>query len=240
MTEAARGIITIMPVHLVWALALVLVDRLLMICLWVLLLRRAEMALSLKSAVWVFLVGSYLGNLLPSGVGADAVRVCVLTQRTERGIDAIALVAIDRYLGLFSLAFLATAGLVVWTGQEDPGLQRWSYALAGLVILGAAGLLWADRLLRTLVPMRWTRQPWVSRALRLAAALVNTELTCDSCLAWARCRWSSSWCECCRPTCWDAGWESTSPSATISPTCRSASWRFCCRSPSAGSVWHRV
>ena len=171
MAEAARAIVSIMPAHLVGALALVALDRVLMICRWVLLVRQAEMALSLKSAVWVFLVGSYLGNLLPSGVGSDAARAYLLSRRTERGVESIALVAIDRYLGLCSLALLATVGLVMWTGQTDPGLQRWSYALAGLVTLGAVGLLWADRLLGALVQARWTKLPWVTQALRLAEAL---------------------------------------------------------------------
>lgn len=171
MAEAARGLLAVNPAHLLAALALVVVDRALMICRWVLLIRRADMALSLKSAVWVFLVGSYLGNFLPSGVGGDAARVFVLTRRTERGIDSVALVAIDRCLGLYSLALLAAAGLVVWTGQVDPNLQRWSMALAVVVTLGAGGLLWADRLLATVVPTRWTTQTGVNRVLRLAKAL---------------------------------------------------------------------
>ena len=171
MTEAARGIVTIKPAHLAGALGLVAFDRTLMLCRWVLLVRRANMALSLKSTVWVFLVGSYLGNLLPSGVGSDAARAYLLSRRTERGVESIALVAIDRYLGLCSLAVLATIGLVVWTSQTDPELQRWSYLLAGVVIAGAVGLLWADRVLRTLVPARWDRPRWATQALRLADAL---------------------------------------------------------------------
>lgn len=170
MAEAARGIVAIRPAHLAGALGLVALDRILMLCRWVLLVHRANLALSLKSTVWVFLVGSYLGNLLPAGVGSDAARAYLLAQRTDRGVESIALVAIDRYLGLCSLALLATIGLVVWTGQTDPGLQRWSYVLAGVVTLGAVGLLWADRLL-LLVPRRYTRQGWATLALRLADAL---------------------------------------------------------------------
>ena len=171
MTEAARGIVTIKPAHLAGALGLVALDRFLMLCRWVLLVRRARMALSLKSTVWVFLVGSYLGQLLPSGVGSDAVRAYLLSRRTESGAESIALVAIDRYVGLCSLALLATVGLVTWTGQTHVELQRWSYLLAGVVTLGAIGLLWADHLLRVLVPVRWSTQPWVTQALRLADAL---------------------------------------------------------------------
>lgn len=171
MTEATAGILAIRRMHLAGALALVALDRALMILRWVLLVRSAGMALTLKSAVWVFLVGSYLGNLLPSGVGGDAARAYVLATRTDRGADSIALVAIDRYLGFCSLALLATTGLVVWTGHADPGVERWSYALAGLVTIGAIGLLWSDRLLEAVVPARWGTHPQRTWAMRLATAL---------------------------------------------------------------------
>ena len=147
MAETARATLAINPAHLLTAVALVVADRVLMLSRWLLLLRRAGMALPLKSAVWVYLVGSYLGNFLPSGVGADAARAFVLARRTDRGIDAVAMVAIDRYLGLYSLALLAVVGLVFWTGQGDADLRRWSIALAVLVTLGAGVFLWADRLL---------------------------------------------------------------------------------------------
>jgi uncharacterized membrane protein YbhN (UPF0104 family) len=163
--------LAINPAHLLTAVALVVADRVLMLSRWLLLVRRAGMALPLKSAVWVYLVGSYLGNFLPSGVGADAARAFVLARRTDRGIDAVAMVAIDRYLGLYSLALLAVVGLVLWTGQGDSDLRRWSIALAVLVTLGAGVFLWADRLLPRLIPTRWAASPWFNRALRLADAM---------------------------------------------------------------------
>jgi uncharacterized protein (TIRG00374 family) len=171
MAETARATLAINPAHLLTAVTLVVVDRVLMLSRWLLLLRRAGMALPLKSAVWVYLVGSYLGNFLPSGIGADAARAFVLARRTDRGIDSVAMVAIDRYLGLYSLALLAVVGLVFWTGQGEADLQRWSIALAVLVTLGAGVCLWADRLLPLLVPTTWATRPWFSRARRLAEAL---------------------------------------------------------------------
>jgi hypothetical protein len=171
MRESMAGILSINPMHLAGALALVACDRLLVMGRWVQLVRRADMVRSVKSAVWLFLVGSYLGNLLPAGVGGDAARAFVLTRRTDRGIDAVALVSIDRYLGLCSLALLAAGGLVLWTGQVDPTLQRWSYLLAGLVALGAVGVLWADRVLGTLLPGRWATHPAATRLTTLAEAL---------------------------------------------------------------------
>ena len=171
MTEATSSILTIRPRYLILALILVTLDRTLMIGRWVLLVRRADMALSLKSTVWVFLVGTYLGNLLPSGIGGDAARAYVLADLTERGTDSVALVAIDRLLGLCSLALLSVAGLVIWTGQVDPSLQRWSVALAGLVLAGVFGLLWSDRVFATLVKERWTTHQLVRQGVRLTSAL---------------------------------------------------------------------
>lgn len=171
MAETARAILAINPAHLLTAVALVVVDRVLMLSRWWLLVRRAGMAIPLKSAVWVYLVGSYLGNFLPSGVGADAARAFVLARRTERGIDSVAMVAMDRYLGLYSLALLAVLGLVLWTGQGDSDLQGWSIALAVLVTVGAGAFLWADRLLALIIPANWSTRIWFNRASRLAEAM---------------------------------------------------------------------
>lgn len=171
MAETARAILAINPAHLLTAVALVVVDRVLMLSRWWLLVRRAGMAIPLKSAVWVYLVGSYLGNFLPSGVGADAARAFVLARRTERGIDSVAMVAMDRYLGLYSLALLAVLGLVLWTGQGDSDLQGWSIALAVLVTVGAGAFLWADRLLAPIIPANWSTRIWFNRASRLAEAM---------------------------------------------------------------------
>jgi uncharacterized membrane protein YbhN (UPF0104 family) len=171
MAETARAILAINPAHLLTAVALVVVDRVFMLSRWWLLVRRAGMALPLKSAVWVYLVGSYLGNFLPSGVGADAARAFVLARRTERGIDSVAMVAMDRYLGLYSLALLAVLGLVLWTGQGDSDLQGWSIALAVLVTVGAGAFLWADRLLALIIPANWSTLIWFNRASRLAGAM---------------------------------------------------------------------
>ena len=173
MGETARATLAINPAHLLVAVALVVLDRALMLTRWILLVRRAGMVMPLKSAVWVYLVGSYLGNFLPSGVGADAARAFVLARRTDRGVDSVALVAIDRYLGLYSLALLAVVGLVLWTGQSDTGLQRWSVALAVAVTAGAGAFLWADRLLSLVIPARWATRGWLNRAQRLAEAMAG-------------------------------------------------------------------
>ena len=94
-----------------------------------------------------------VGHLLPSGVGGDA----------ARGAEAIGLVVVDRYVGICSLALLAATGLVFWSNQAVPELQQ--------VSAGAAGLLWADRLLALAAPSRLAGRALMDRLVRFARTL---------------------------------------------------------------------
>ena len=104
-----------------------------------------------------------MGHLLPSGVGGDAARAYVLAQRPARGAEAIGLVVVDRYVGICSLALLAATGLVFWSNQAVPELQQ--------VSAGAAGLLWADRLLALAAPSRLAGRALMDRLVRFARTL---------------------------------------------------------------------
>ena len=168
---ALGSMMAIAPLHLVAGLLLVALDRVLMIVRWVMLVRRSERAVSVRSAVWVFLVGAWVGHLLPSGVGGDAARAYVLAQRTARGSEAIGLVVADRYLGICSLALLTVTGLVFWSNQAVPELRQVSTAAAAFVVAGAAGLLWADRLLAFAAPSRLAGSALMDRLVRFARAL---------------------------------------------------------------------
>ncbi len=154
LNAAVRSMTAITALHLVAGLSLVAFDRALMIARWVMLIRRFERTVSIRSAIWVFLVGASLGHALPSGFGADVVRAYAIAQRTARRTDAVGLVVVDRYLGICSLALLAALGLVLWSNQAVPELRQVSALLAVVVVGGAAGLLWADRLLALAVRSR--------------------------------------------------------------------------------------
>ena len=53
---------------------------------------------------------------------------------------------------MLSIALLGTAGIAVWAGRFDPGLRQLAAVLAVFVAACAAGLFWADRLLRSAIP----------------------------------------------------------------------------------------
>lgn len=151
MAASARAMAAMRLPHLALVLALVAVDRALMVLRWVLLLRASGVAVPVPEAARIFLVSSFVGSFLPAGVGADAARTYGLTPYT-RGSEALASVAVDRLLGVFSLVAMSLAGLVAWAPAQG---GDWRLA-AAVGVLAAAGVsvFWADRIVRWLLPER--------------------------------------------------------------------------------------
>jgi uncharacterized protein (TIRG00374 family) len=146
-------------------------DRALAAWRWILLVRAAEIPLTYKSGVWVFLVTSFLGSFAPSGVGGDVARAYEINRRTARGGEAIASVAVDRWLGTGSVALLGVLGLALWTDDIDPWLATALYVLLGVMAAGAVAGVWADKLVAAFVPRGWLdRAPWTFLG-RLAHAM---------------------------------------------------------------------
>ena len=89
-----------------------------------------------------YLVGIFFNNFLPSTIGGDTVRA-IDTSRTGVGrAKAVAIVFVDRFVGLLALMLFAVLGVVA-SGRltaRVPSLYAW--VAGGAVLLGlAAGLL---------------------------------------------------------------------------------------------------
>ncbi len=146
-------------------------DRALAAWRWILLVRAAHVPLTYKSGVWVFLVTSFLGSFAPSGVGGDIARAWEVNRRTAMGGEAIASVAVDRWLGVASVGLVGVLGLALWTDDINLPLAVVLYVLTALTLLGAVAGIWADRLVAAILPASWqTRQPWIF-VMRLAGAM---------------------------------------------------------------------
>lgn len=119
---------------LLWALALVLVDRTLMAYRWLLLLRPypSTRHASFFSLLRIFFVSTFVGTFLPAGVGSDAVRAAAMKRLQVPLADAVASVFMDRVLGVLSVLLMAAIGLSL--ARELPARE---WVLAGL--LAAAG-----------------------------------------------------------------------------------------------------
>jgi uncharacterized membrane protein YbhN (UPF0104 family) len=164
-----EAIFRLRPAFAAAVLALVALDRAVMIWRWILLLRASGVPIAGGAAAWIYLVSSFIGAFLPAGVGADAARALTLSLRTARGTEAVASVAIDRLLGLLSILVMAVVGVVA-AGSEAGHLVN-AIVLVAAVVTGAAGFLWADRWLRAALPDAWQQTRGGTRVLRLADAL---------------------------------------------------------------------
>lgn len=160
--SATLAAVAALPLASLSAMAgLTAVDRGLMAWRWILLVRATGIELSTKSGLWIFLVSSFLGTVAPAGIGGDVARAWELRQRTARGIDAVAAGAVDRWLGLTSVALLGGYGLARWTWTMDPRITVAMVTLVVLTLAGAVAGLWADLILPRALPAPWlTHPPW--------------------------------------------------------------------------------
>ena len=170
MRAAAAAVASVSRPHLALVLALVAVDRVIMIWRWVLLLRAADIPIATADAARLFLTSSFVGSFLPAGVGGDAARAWGLSQVSARMGDALASVVVDRMLGILSLAAMGAAGLAAWTpGGSTPARssRRWPCsAWPAWRRSGAMRLRWA-------LPAHRHGGPVVRRLLRLADAVAR-------------------------------------------------------------------
>jgi uncharacterized protein (TIRG00374 family) len=150
MAAAATAVLRVSRTHLLAVLALVALDRAVMIMRWVLLLRASEVNIQTSRAVSIFLTSSFVGSFLPAGVGGDLARAYGLSRATAAGSEAVASVAIDRLVGVLSLLVMGIIGLLAWTPDVGPDPR----AIAAIIVLAAlsAGALYADRAVRTMLP----------------------------------------------------------------------------------------
>jgi uncharacterized membrane protein YbhN (UPF0104 family) len=171
--DAARAIIGIRLPHLVAVMGLVALDRAMMIARWYVLLRASDTPVTLKSSAWIFLVSSFVGSFLPAGVGGDAARAYTLSRRTAQGSEAVASVAVDRLAGMLSIVVLGVAGLLLWSGRLDDNIRSSVWWLAAFVGGGVAGAIWADYVLRAIMPASTGASGLGVRATRLAGAVAR-------------------------------------------------------------------
>lgn len=169
MAAAASAVAAVRPFYLLAVLALVAVDRSVMILRWVLLLRASGLPIAIGQAARIFLVSSFVGSFLPAGIGADAARAYGLARHTDSGSEAMASVAVDRLLGVISLVVMATIGVIAWTPAQG---GDWRLAGVVAVLAGASvAVFWADRLVRLMVPDHRHDGPLTRRVLRLSDAV---------------------------------------------------------------------
>ena len=123
MPATGRALLSIDVRYLILAIFLVAADRIGMILRWILLLRSSGQPVSAKSAAWIHMVSSFVGSVLPAGVGGDVARAYALSKRTTQGSEAVASVAVDRLVGVASIAVMGVLGAMAWMLRQGDAPQ---------------------------------------------------------------------------------------------------------------------
>jgi uncharacterized protein (TIRG00374 family) len=93
--------------YLIVYFGLALLDRLIMAYKWKILLEAKEIPCSFGKLIVVYFKGTFLGNLLPTSLGGDAIRAYELSKNTRDGEEVITSIIMERYLGFLSSALMA-------------------------------------------------------------------------------------------------------------------------------------
>lgn len=135
------------PWWLLAALATMMLGVVIRAWRWQILLDAIAVHVPLTELTNIYFIGFLFNNLLPSGLGGDAMRMVELSQHTERVSDAVTSVVVDRFLGLSALQAIALIALVADWGAVPVGVAYFTIAifLGGLVI----GYLLINRALYT-------------------------------------------------------------------------------------------
>lgn len=139
--------------HIWWYFALSLgtyaVAQVVVALRWWLLLRAQSIHVRVSAAVRLFFVGLFFNNLMPSSVGGDLVKAWYVTKHTDRRVEGVLSVFVDRLIGLMGMLLMAAAAYFLFlrgriTESESVGsggagqvLMR----LRGPILLAALGLV---------------------------------------------------------------------------------------------------
>jgi uncharacterized protein (TIRG00374 family) len=79
---------------------------------WQILLEGLGVSVPVRELTNLWFIGFLFNNLLPSGLGGDAIRIYELSRLTRRGTAAVSSVFVDRFLGMLALQSLALIALI--------------------------------------------------------------------------------------------------------------------------------
>ena len=133
------------PAPLVAAVALVILDRALNGWRWVALLGAIDPSHrpSLRRALRVFFVSTFLGTFLPGSVGGDAVRTVATTRLGVPAADAAASVVLDRLLGAIGILLVAVLGLATMPDLAADTVVVAAVAFGSVVAAAGAALVFS-------------------------------------------------------------------------------------------------
>lgn len=101
---------------------------------WQILLTAIGVPVPLMNLTALYFIGFLFNNLLPSGLGGDAIRMLELKPYVQHSSDTVTSVIVDRFLGLSALQAIAIVGLIYDWGAVPVGVAYFTITIfiAGL------------------------------------------------------------------------------------------------------------
>jgi hypothetical protein len=114
---------------------------------WLLILRHVKIPITRKRAHFLYWVGLFFNNFLPTNVGGDLVKVGDIALNQGNVLRPLAATLLDRLMGLFALVLWTLgASLVLGGGRAPAGVPWWLLTLAAVTVMGILGALLSRRL----------------------------------------------------------------------------------------------
>ena len=105
---------------------------------WQIYARALHISLNIGAAFRLYLIGQFIGQILPASVGGDAVRVWLLARRGVAVGQGVSSVVLERLTGLIGILILIAALLPLTFTYVDEAWQRLAIVL--LLAIAAAGI----------------------------------------------------------------------------------------------------
>ncbi|MBA4394952.1 MAG: hypothetical protein C0407_15475 [Desulfobacca sp.] len=160
--------------YLIGYFVLIFIDRLIMAYKWKILLDAQEVASSFGDLIIIYFKGTFVGNLLPTSLGGDAVRAYELSKKSNVMAEVIASIIMERFLGFLSSALMAilVTPLLVLFVPEFP-----QTVLLFLTLFLVAGVLFlflflrgADRVSKLTAFLG--KLPWADKVSKISSSFV--------------------------------------------------------------------
>lgn len=121
---------------------------------WYILLHTLNERSSFLYLVYLYFVGFFANNFIPSGFGGDVVKVVSLRQTYGKGTEALSSVVMDRLTGLLGSALIALVALI-WNAISHTTNIELPTALWVAIFLLGIGIPGSFAILRWLNPVDW-------------------------------------------------------------------------------------
>jgi uncharacterized protein (TIRG00374 family) len=137
------------PWIVLFAAGTMLANQMLFVARWVLLLKVQSVNIGYWAALRLHLLGRFYNNCLPTSIGGDLLRAWYITKHTNKKMEAVFSVFVDRLIGLSGLFFIVilaywlipveygTAPRLEFQAGSFEDLARcwWIFAIAGTAVL---------------------------------------------------------------------------------------------------------